>query len=61
MPKETDFKAEAEATYRSAPQDYDAFLARKVDAGRASIHAGAGYSNEEVEAQFAARRAIPEN
>jgi hypothetical protein len=61
VPKEIDLKAEAEATQRAAPQDYDAYLARKVDAARASMHAGVGYSNEEVEAEFAARRAIATN
>nr|WP_315192421.1 antitoxin of toxin-antitoxin stability system [uncultured Albidiferax sp.] len=42
-------------------RDYDAFLARKVDSGRASMHAGVGHSNEEVEAIFAARRAVASN
>lgn len=42
-------------------REYDAFLGRKVDAGRASVHVGAGYSNEEVEATFAARRANAAN
>lgn len=42
-------------------RDYDVFLARKVDAGRASMHAGVGHSNEEVEAIFAARRAVAAN
>jgi predicted transcriptional regulator len=37
-------------------REYDAFLQRKVEAGRASMHAGLGRSNEEVEAEFAARR-----
>lgn len=36
---------------------YDEFLKRKVDIGRAEMRAGLGQSNEEVEAQFAARRA----
>lgn len=36
---------------------YDEFLSRKVEAGRASMRAGAGHSNDEVEAIFAARRA----
>lgn len=36
---------------------YDAFLASKVEAGRASMRAGVGRSNDEVEAKFAARRA----
>ena len=38
-------------------RDYDAFLGRKVEAGRASMRAGVGRSNDEVEASFAARRA----
>ena len=38
-------------------RDYDAFLGHKVEAGRASMRAGLGRSNEEVEAAFAARRA----
>lgn len=37
-------------------REYDEFLARKVEAGRASMHAGTGKSNDEVEALFAARR-----
>ena len=38
-------------------REYDGFLNRKVDARRASMRAGVGHSNEEVEATFAARRA----
>jgi predicted transcriptional regulator len=38
-------------------RDYDAFLARKVEAARASVLAGRGRSDDEVEAEFAARRA----
>jgi len=38
-------------------RDYEAFLGRKVEAGRASMRAGVGRSNDEVEASFAARRA----
>ena len=38
-------------------REYDTFLASKVEAGRASMRAGVGRSNEEVEAKFAARRA----
>lgn len=38
-------------------RDYDEFLSRKVEAGRAAMRAGLGRSNEEVEAEFAARRA----
>jgi predicted transcriptional regulator len=36
---------------------YDEYFARKVEAGRASMQAGQGRSNEQVEAEFAARRA----
>ena len=38
-------------------RDYEAFLGRKVEAGRASMRAGVGRSNDEIEASFAARRA----
>lgn len=38
-------------------REYDAFLASKVEAGRVSMRAGVGRSNDEVEAEFAARRA----
>ena len=38
-------------------REYDEFLRRKVDAGRASMHAEVGHSNDLVEAMFAARRA----
>ena len=38
-------------------REYDEFLRRKGEAGRASMHAGQGRSNDEVEAEFAARRA----
>ncbi|AXB80718.1 hypothetical protein [Novosphingobium sp. P6W] len=38
-------------------RDHSAFLHRKVDAARASVHDGEGRSNEAVEADFAARRA----
>jgi predicted transcriptional regulator len=37
-------------------RDYDDFLKIKVEAGRASMRAGLGKSNDEVEAAFAARR-----
>ncbi len=36
---------------------YDSFLASKVEAGRVSMRANVGRSNDEVEAKFAARRA----
>ena len=42
-------------------REYDEFLGRKVDAGRASMRAGVGHSNEEVETTFAARRAVVAN
>jgi predicted transcriptional regulator len=38
-------------------REYDDFLALKVKTARTSVQAGLGVSNEEVEAQFAARRA----
>lgn len=38
-------------------REYDEFLRRKVEAGRASMRAGQGRPNDEVEAEFAARRA----
>lgn len=37
-------------------REYDAFLQVKVNAARASLDAGLGRSNDEVEARFAARR-----
>ena len=37
-------------------REYDDYLRRKVEAGRASMRAGLGRSNDEVEAAFAARR-----
>lgn len=37
-------------------REYDDFLRDKVEAGRASMRAGQGRSNDEVEAKFAARR-----
>jgi predicted transcriptional regulator len=41
-------------------REYETFLQRKVDTARASMHAGRGRSNDEVEAEFAARRARAE-
>ncbi|WP_221740416.1 antitoxin of toxin-antitoxin stability system [Stenotrophomonas sp. 278] len=38
-------------------REYDAFLQRKVDAARASIRAGEGMPNDEIEAEFSALRA----
>ena len=38
-------------------REYDEFLRRKVEAGRVSMRAALGRSNEEVEAEFAVRRA----
>ena len=37
-------------------REYDDFLRRKVEVGRASIRADRGRSNADVEAEFAARR-----
>lgn len=38
-------------------QAYRAFLSEKVETARKSMRAGEGRSNEEVEKEFAARRA----
>ena len=38
-------------------REYDEFLRSKVEAGRASMQAGRGRSNDEIEAEFAAKRA----
>jgi predicted transcriptional regulator len=38
-------------------RDYDEFVRRKVEIARSSMHAGRGLSNEDVESEFAARRA----
>lgn len=38
-------------------REYDDFLRRKVEGGRASMRIGHGHPNDEVEAAFAARRA----
>ncbi|AHG64692.1 hypothetical protein [Advenella mimigardefordensis] len=41
---------------RRQAREYDDYLQRKVEAGRASMRSGLGRSNDEVEADFAARR-----
>jgi predicted transcriptional regulator len=41
---------------RRRDREYDAYLQGKVDAGRTSMRAGRGRTNEEVEATFAGRR-----
>lgn len=38
-------------------REYEEFLRQKVDVARSSMRAGLGRSNDEVEAEFAARRA----
>ena len=38
-------------------REYDVFLQSKVDVARLSMHADRGRSNDEVETEFAARRA----
>ena len=40
---------------RRQAREYDEYLRRKVEDGRASMRAGLGRSNDEVEAAFAAR------
>lgn len=42
---------------RQQAQEYNEFLRRKVELARASMRAGRGRSNEDVEAEAAARRA----
>ena len=42
-------------------REYDEYFNSKVLAGRASMRAGRGRSNEELEAEFAARRAAAAN
>ncbi|MDP2810238.1 MAG: antitoxin of toxin-antitoxin stability system [Rhodocyclaceae bacterium] len=42
---------------RSEAREYDEFMHRKIEVSRASMQAGRGRSNDEVEAGFAARRA----
>jgi hypothetical protein len=42
-------------------RDYDDFLRRKVEVARASVKALRGKANDEVEADFAARRAKAKN
>lgn len=42
---------------RRQAREYDDYLREKVEAGRASMRAGLGRSNDEVEATFAAKRA----
>lgn len=37
-------------------REYDEFLRRKVEAGRASMQAGIGHLNDEVEGVFSVRR-----
>ncbi len=42
---------------RRQAREYDDYLREKVEAGRASMRAGLGRSNDEVEATFAAKLA----
>lgn len=37
-------------------REYEAFLQRKVDTARVSMRAGDGLTNDEIEAEFTARR-----
>ena len=41
---------------RRQPREYDDYIRRKVEAGRASMRACIGRSNDEVEAGFSASR-----
>ena len=38
-------------------RDYNEFLHRKIESGRRSMHAGIGQPNDEIEVEFATRRA----
>ncbi|RWB36703.1 MAG: antitoxin of toxin-antitoxin stability system [Mesorhizobium sp.] len=42
---------------RREEREYDEFLRRKVEVAGASMRAGRGRTNDEIEADFAARRA----
>jgi hypothetical protein len=42
-------------------REYDEFLNRKVEIARSSMRTGSGRSNDEVEAEFAARRGYATN
>jgi hypothetical protein len=44
---------------RRQARKYDDYVRRKVELARASMHAGRGRPNEEVEATFAAKRKQP--
>jgi hypothetical protein len=39
-------------------REYGEFLSRKADASRASVKVSVGHATDEVEAMFAARRAV---
>ena len=41
---------------QQAAQEYNAFLARKVEIARQQVEVGLGYTEEEVEKEFASRR-----
>ncbi|MRD48826.1 antitoxin of toxin-antitoxin stability system [Caenimonas koreensis] len=43
--------------YQQQVREHDEFLRGKVEAARASVRAGRGRSNDQVESSFAARRA----
>lgn len=52
MPKE----AVSTARFEPELRNYDAFLREKVELARASMRAGLGDGDEDVEAEFAVRR-----
>lgn len=56
MTMKADFTMKLEPGLDRQPYEYDEYLRRKVEAGRASMRIGRGRSNHEVEAAFAARR-----
>ena len=55
-----DFMREFVQRQRDA-RDYEEFLRAKVEQARTSMRAGKGISNDEVEAEFAARRKLAAN
>lgn len=54
--KQAVFTMRLDPEHHRQAREYDDYLRRKVEVGRASMCAGLGRSNEEVEARFAAKR-----
>jgi hypothetical protein len=43
--------------HQNQEREYNQFLYRKIEISRISMREGVGHSNDEIEAEFAARRA----